>query len=195
MISHPLYRITDFLLDDNPCILATLRENFDTACPSCEFRAILEGEQATGSLVFSSSIAPRRQLTRVWGTRQAVEVDLDGQILRPYRPLSARGPFVKLQIPLSDLRAARRSFRSNLWRFLQGDLQYFAGMKTLFTQFYDAIIQGGPPPIAYRDIRRVTAIMDALFAACKKPAVEGGPRAISAGACVGMSAPANKDYR
>lgn len=167
VISHPLYRITDFLPDEQPRVLATLREDLAATSPVCEFRAILEGERVTGSLVFSSSISPRQQLTRVWGTRQAVEVDLDGQILRPYRPVTMRGPFIKLQIPLRDLRAARKSFRSNLWRFLRGDLQYFAGMKTLFSQFYGAILQGGPPPIAYGEIRRVTAIIDALFASCR----------------------------
>ena len=39
-------------------------------------------------------------------------------------------------------------------------------MNALFTQFYAAILSGSEPPIPYRDIRRITAIMDAIFQRC-----------------------------
>jgi hypothetical protein len=40
-------------------------------------------------------------------------------------------------------------------------------MNQLFTRFYRAIAEGGEPPVPYREIRRVTALMDQIFESCR----------------------------
>jgi hypothetical protein len=40
-------------------------------------------------------------------------------------------------------------------------------MKRLFERFYRAVSEGGKPPIPYREIRRVAAIMDRIFECCQ----------------------------
>jgi hypothetical protein len=64
------------------------------------------------------------------------------------------------------MRESMRHLARNAWQFVRGDLQYFAGMNTLFRRFYRAAAAGAAPPIPYAEIRRVTAVMDAIFAAC-----------------------------
>lgn len=167
VISHPLYRVTDFLTDSCPEIVGLLKES-NTSNPMCELRATLLGERVTGSLLISSSIRPHQKVTRVYGTRQYVEVDMDAGVIRTYRPSSTRGPFVRLETPYRHFCEAARNLTGNLWKLMRSDLHFFAGMRTLFEEFYKAIAEGGPPPIPYAEILRFTSIMDALFQTWKR---------------------------
>jgi hypothetical protein len=104
-----------------------------------------------------------------------VEADFDGRLLRRFRGTSLPGPFARLQVPFRHLREATRSLARNARRFLRCDLQYFAGMNRLFRLFYEAIQEGKKPPIPYREIRRVTALMDAIFRCCDREADAKSP--------------------
>ena len=101
-------------------------------------------------------------------TRACVEADLEGRILRWARPVSLPGPFAKIQVPWRQFVEAGRSWGRNVWRFMRADLQYFAGMNRLFTEFYDAIAKGSSSPTSPAHIRQVATIMDDVFAACRE---------------------------
>lgn len=166
-ISHALYKITDFLLDEEPRLWAAWFGRQGAAgCPT-ELRVYLQGAEVTAQLFSSSAARPVQRVTRVYGTRRTIEVDLDGRLLHRYPTCASRGPFVKLELPLRHLREAAGTLRKNLWRFLRRDLHYFTGMQRLFTKFYHAIRDGREPPISYGEIRRLTAIMDRIFSQCQ----------------------------
>src|SRR5262249_31180232 len=130
----------------------------------------LQGERVTASIVFTSAARPVQRVTRVYGERLCVEVDFDGRLLRRSRGASLPGPFARIQAPWRHLREAARSLRRNAFRFLRCDLQYFAGMNRLFRLFYKAILEGGEPPVPYREVRRVTGLMDEIFDCCERQA-------------------------
>jgi predicted dehydrogenase len=167
IISHGLYTITDFLPDAQPAVSAGWFNPVKTIPYPTELRVLLCGAEVSATLLSTSSIRPVLRLTRVYGTRQCVEVDFDGRVLRRYQAPATRGPFIKLETPWRQLGEAADSFRRNLGRFLRADLQFFAGMNRLFTRFYEAIGEGGEPPIPYAEIRRVTALMDQIFECCR----------------------------
>ena len=183
-ISHAVYKITDFLPDERPRVWATWFGDPDRPSgPPTELRVMLQGAEVSATILFSSRARPVQKLARVYGTKQCVEADLDARVIRRYRPVGAPGPFAKIAAPLSDLSEATRSAARNAWRFLRSDLHYFAGMNELFRQFYRAIRDGGESPTPERDVRRVTAIMDAIFATAREgqpPAAVGGQPAASA---------------
>ena len=164
-ISHAVYRITDFMPDERPTVRAHWfsagRQSFPT-----DLRVMLQGEQCTASVLFSSRARPAQKVARVYGTRACVEINLDAQTLRVERAASLRGPFMKLQLSYAQLKEARRGFRWNVRRFLRSDIQFFGGMKRLFELFYASILEQQTPPILPHDIRRVTIIMDDIFRAC-----------------------------
>jgi predicted dehydrogenase len=164
-ISHPLYRITDFLTDDRPQIDATWTRTGKFPFPT-ELQVSLRGETVTGSLTFLSTIASQR-ITRVYGTKGYLEVDFDAQTVRRIGPPTAPGAFGKLQSPFKSWREAARNFRRNLWRFAKADIHYFAGMKTLFARFYAAIQNNTPLPIEPAEMVRVTRLMDEIFDCCR----------------------------
>lgn len=166
-LSHPLYRITDFLTDDRPELDARWFSGASGVSFPTEFIAHLRGERVTGSLLFSTRIESQR-ITRVYGTRGALEVDLDAQVIRVIRGSRLPGAFGKLESPWRHCREAMGNLRRNIWRFLKSDIHYFAGMRSLFEQFYRSIRDGGPPPISDREMLRVTWIMDELFRQCRE---------------------------
>jgi predicted dehydrogenase len=165
-LSHALYKVTEFLPDENPRIWATWFGADRGGLPT-ELRVMLQGRTVTATILFSSRSRPTEKKVTVYGTKRCVEVDFDGRLLRWSRPLGMPGPFAKIEAPWRQLREAARSLMRNTWRFCRSDLQFFAGMNRLFTEFYRAILAGGVSPIAPQEIRRVTYLLDEIFRTCQ----------------------------
>jgi predicted dehydrogenase len=170
VMSHALARILDVMPDAVPAIHARqFSLEGDQSLPS-ELRVLLYGARCTGVLTFSSAIRPTRRVTRVYGTRRALEVDLDARSVTIDRAASLPGAFSKVQLAWRRVAGAGCNLRTNLARLYRSDLHYFEGMHRLFTQFYEAIATGAPTPVSHADAIRVTRVMDAVFASCGRPA-------------------------
>lgn len=164
-LSHPLYRITELLPDETPRIDARWFARGSTDFPT-ELRVHLQGRDVTGSILFDTGIEPQR-ITRVYGARGCLTVDLDAQTVTLHRNPRLPGAFGRIETPCRIWRQAARNLRRNVGRFLRSDLHYFAGMRGLIAAFYGSIQAGGPPPIAYTEMRRVTRLMDEVFDQCR----------------------------
>ncbi|NOX53303.1 MAG: Gfo/Idh/MocA family oxidoreductase [Planctomycetes bacterium] len=167
-LSHPLYRITEFLTDEQPEVWATWFSHDERYPFPTELRVHLRGRRVTGSLLFTSAVRPRFRRTRVYGTAGTLDVDLEGQVLRHERDARLPGVFAKLETPWRQWREAFRNLKTNIRRFCRSDLHYFAGMRRLFELFYAAIREGGEPPIPYAEIIRFTRLLDTIFASCRR---------------------------
>lgn len=163
VIVHALYKITDFLPDERPQVWATWFGAERGGGLPTELRVLLQGAEITGQLLFSAAARPVQRVTRVYGTRQGIEVDMDARLLRRYRRARLPGALAKVEMPLRQMGEAARSAARNAYRFLRARQHYFAGMRALFEAFYQAILDGGEPPIPFGEIRRVTALMDQIF--------------------------------
>lgn len=189
VVSHPVYKITEFLADDEPQVCATWFGTGSNIDIPTELRVMMLGARTTATILFSSEIRPVQKVTRIYGTRESIEVDLDGRTIRTFRSLKMPGPFAKIEAPYRQMREAGRTWRRSLWKFARGRIHYFAGMNKLFTLFYDSILNGTPPPIPPQDIRRVTAIMDDIFRRCASGGIAapaGGEAAPRGRALVGQ---------
>ena len=91
VMSHALARILDFMPGRLPEVYARwFSRKSDERFPS-ELRVLLFGETCTGVLTFSSAVRPVRKLTRVYGTRSTLEVDLDARSVTVDRAASLPG--------------------------------------------------------------------------------------------------------
>jgi len=165
VMSHAMYRITDFVPDREPAIWATAFAPVSDAGTPTELRVMLRGQDVTAHLIFSSTIRPVQRVARIYGTKASLEVDLDGRTVRAFRKLTAPGPFAKIQAPARHCGEAARTLARHVLQFLRGDIHYFAGMNRLFTLFYQSILDNSTPPIPPREVCRVTGIMDRVFRA------------------------------
>jgi predicted dehydrogenase len=177
-MSHALYKLTDFLTDSEPQVHAEWRDPEGVGFPT-DLRASLWGGEVSGNLIFTSQARPAQRVVRVFGTEQIAEIDFDGQTIRRARPPRWPGAFARLESPARHWLEAGRAFWRNAWRFARSDLHYFAGMRELFRRFY-ASIGGDPAPISPDEIVRVTALMDTIFARCRRGAGEAAPSFVEA---------------
>jgi predicted dehydrogenase len=179
-----IYLIAEFLSDEQPEVMASwfTAPGCDVPFPT-ELRLSLRGKTVTANVLFSCTARPVQNLVRLYGTRRTVEVDLEGWLIRQHRRPVLPGAFARIERPFRYLTDAARALRKNLWRFLRCDLQYFSGMNFLFREFYRAIVENGKPPIPYREVRRVTAIMDTIFEKCRSADEKGVTPSSSANGC------------
>ena len=174
VISHAVCKVTPFLLDDRPETLVMAFGADKSSSLPTELRVVLKGKTVSANITLLSRSRPVQRVARVYGTRQAIEVDFDAGIIRKIRSPQMPGPFGRIETPLRQAAEAAGNATRLIVRFVRSDLQYFTGMRTLFEAFYSAIRTGGPPPISYNEIQRVANIMDAIFenAACGSPRLE-----------------------
>lgn len=171
-ISHPLYRVTEFVRDQEPELQATWFSRFNSVPFPTEMRVNLRGEGVTGSLLFTSSTKPCHRLTRVYGTNGDLEVDLNSQFIRAGKVDRYPGAFAKIEAPWRCVRESVGNLACNMRRFWNGELHYFEGMKQTFLRFYKAALGEGECPISYEEMIRVTDLMDRIFAECRRNDVE-----------------------
>lgn len=164
-ISHPLYRITDFLTDERPEVHANWFSSGKHNFPH-ELHMQLKGIEVTGTVSFLTRI-PAQRVTRVYGEKAWLQVDLDAQSIQIHRPAKLPGAFAKIDLTWMAARQANKRSWWNLWRFMKADLHYFAGMRTLFERFYRSILDDTPPPISLNEIRQHAWLMDEMIRVCK----------------------------
>ncbi|MDA1248409.1 MAG: Gfo/Idh/MocA family oxidoreductase [Planctomycetota bacterium] len=184
-VSHPLYRITEFLDDAEPSIQARWFSRLPEVPFPTELRANLQGEKVSGSLLFTSTTKPYQRVTRLYGTEAGLEVDLNTQVIRFHQSGRYPGAFAKLEAPYRQLRESCGNLKRSVGRFVRGELHYFEGMKRLFESFYESVreasfreVSSVRPPVTHQEAVRVTSIMDRIFKQCRD---ESGDFAFGAG--------------
>jgi predicted dehydrogenase len=168
-IDHMLNKALEFIPDEAPEVSAfatTRRERrFGDARDAMadELRVVLRGRRTTAYATFSGHARPAAHFLRVYGTRRSLHADFAGRTVVFDDGAKLPSAIGRLLPAFSMSREyAREGFR-NVARFARSDYHFFAGLNRLLRLFYRGILDGGPPPIASRDILRVSAVMDEVF--------------------------------
>ena len=168
-IDHILYRLAEFIPDEDPAIKATAVVRRDKRFGDSrddlqdELRFIVHGETVSGYGTFSSHARPAGNILRVYGTKNTAHVDYTSRtvILDPQSSLP--GAFGRIAPAFALSKQYKKQAWSNVRRFMKHDFHYFSGMRTLISRFYDCISNNSEPPIVYKDILRISAMMDEIF--------------------------------
>ena len=168
-IDHMLNKITEFVSDDSPTISAhalVLREKrFGDVRDEMEdeLRVSIVGETVTAFGLFSSHARPVGHICRIWGTKATMTVDYVARTVifdhDPKLP-SAMG---RLLLPFSSAWEYLRAGGANVLRFARHDFQFFAGLGELIRRFYDSVENDAPLPIAYKDILRISRMLETIW--------------------------------
>ncbi len=168
-IDHVLNRMTEFITDDRPCIKAfgfTRRDRkFGDSRDDLvdELRVMVQGRSTSAYGTFSASIRPVGHFTRIYGTCNTVHVDYNMRTVTLEPTSGLPGAVGRLVPAFSQAKQYLKEGRRNVRRFARSDFHFFAGLNTLISRFYDSIINSSPVPIPYRDILRISAMMDEIF--------------------------------
>jgi len=168
-INHVLHKVLEHVHDEKPVVRAIARRRSQTHFADVrdqlmeELRVIVAGKRTTGYATFSSNVSPVRHYSRIFGTRSTITLDYGLRTLVFDRAETLPSAIGRLLPPFAQSREHSREGFRNILRFARADFHFFAGMRALFERLYDAARAGGDPPIPYREILRITAVMDEIF--------------------------------
>lgn len=168
-IDHLLYKMTEFMDDEKPCIRAmgyTRREQRygdDRDTMLDELRVLIQGTQTSVYGTFSSHIRPAGNFARIYGTKNTLNVDYLNRTVTLATAPSLPSAVGRLLPPFQEAWQYLREGRRNLQRFLKSDFHFFSGLNRLISLYYESILNDTPVPIPYRDMLRIAAMMDEIF--------------------------------
>jgi predicted dehydrogenase len=169
VIDHLLNKLLEWVPDDEPAVTAfgyTRRaehygDERDTMLD--ELRLVIRGRRTTAFGNVSADIRPTGHSLRLCGTANTLHVDYTTRTVVLEACPKFPSAIGRILPPFAEALEYLREGGRNVLSFARSDFHYFAGMKTLVTGLYQSIISGAPPPISYRDIRRVAMVTDEIF--------------------------------
>lgn len=169
-VDHVLNKMVEFLDDDRPAVHVDAwtrrKERFGDSRDAFqdELRIVVRGRDVSAYGTFSSHARPVMHALRVNGTQNTLYVDFLGRSLALEPRSGFPGAPGRLMLPFSSARQYARAGFGNLWRFAKSDFHFFAGLNSLLRLFYRSVSEGAPLPIPYRDILRVSWLIDEVIA-------------------------------
>jgi predicted dehydrogenase len=169
VLDHILNKITPFLDHEEPVISATAYCGDASAGESRdgqlldELRVVIQSGQTSAYATFSAHARPVGHTLRVYGTRNTALVDYAARTVVLSRKQAFPSALGRLSPPFLVAKDYLREGLRNVGRFRRARAHYFDGMRQLLSEFYLAIEQDTEPPIAYKDILRVSAMMEEIF--------------------------------
>jgi len=167
VLDHVLNKITLYLDDDQPFIQA-IAYCGDAAAAGPgqlldELRVIVRGAQTSAYATFSAHARPVGHSLRVYGTRNTAYVDFAARTVVLERKQTFPSALGRLVPPFLVAKDYLRQGLRNANSFSHARFHYFDGMRRLLSEFYLSIERDSPPPIAFDQILRVSAMMERIF--------------------------------
>jgi len=169
LISHGVAKIAEFLLGDNPQVMAhgfvspLLRSAGEGEIVD-ELRVVIRDEERTTAYFsFSSQMRPSLHEFRLFGPKNGLFLDEDQQILIKLRGKRYKSYAEKFIPPVTLAGQHLRNLLRNGRFFLARDFHMDSGKKYLIESFYSSIVDRTPLPIPYGQILLTSRIMDAIF--------------------------------
>jgi predicted dehydrogenase len=169
-IDHLLNKLCEFIADDEPSLHAIGYRRAPKVHGDArdalldELRVMIGGAEVSAYATFSSHIRPAAHSLTVYGSEGTLMVDHQSRVVCARQGVRLPSAIGRVVPPLSQAAAYLREGARNVGRFARADFHFFAGLELLIRRFYQSICDGGPPPIASRDILRVARWMHAIVA-------------------------------
>ncbi len=168
-IDHMLNKVLEFVTDDTPRVDAFAMKRREKSTGDVrdemldELRVVIRGERVTGYGTFTSHVTPVSHFLRLYGTRAVLHADFNIRTVTLEHGVTLPSAIGRLIPPFKRAREYSREGRHNVGRFLRSDYHFFAGMHHLIRRFYDSIRSGAELPISYRDMHRLSVVMDEIW--------------------------------
>ena len=175
-IDHMLNKVLEFIPDEQPVVRArafTRRpERFGDVRDQLqdELRVDISGATTTGTGTFSSHTQPVSHFMRLYGTKNIVHVDFNIRTVTIEKGVTLPSAIGRVLPSFGRGWGWHREGWKNVFSFAGSKFQFFAGMNHLISAFYDAVRNDTDPPIPYGEMRRMSAVLDDIFAQIGKDA-------------------------
>jgi predicted dehydrogenase len=181
VISHGIARIAEYIQGDSPSVIAHgftspfLRGWGETQIVD-ELRMIVsDRQQVTAYFTFSTQMRPSLHQFRVFGSKRALLLDEDEQVVIKLRGTRFKSYAEKFLPPFHYAGQYLGNAAKNARLFLANDFHMKSGMKFLIEAFYHSIREGTAAPIPYREIVLTARIMEEAFTQICSPYYDREP--------------------
>jgi predicted dehydrogenase len=165
-IDHILYRITELMDDERPKVSAFASVRRQSRIGDSrdqmqdELRMVIEGARTTAYGTFSSHIRPPNYFVRVCGTKNTVHVDYANRTVTLQGGAGLPSAIGRLVPAFEQALKFATEGGKNVMRFAHSDFHFFFGLNQIISRFYKSINEGAPLPVSYRDILRISWMID-----------------------------------
>jgi predicted dehydrogenase len=169
-LDHPMSKITEFLPDERPTIIASgavrRRARFGDVRDDLvdEARILIRGERVTAYVTFSAHARPVHHFLRVYGTKNTAHVDYNSRTCTLDVAHTLPSALGRLVPAFQSAAGYAREGVRNVSMFGKSKFHFFVGFGELFRRFYESLLDGTPLPISHRDILRTSWMLDEVFA-------------------------------
>jgi predicted dehydrogenase len=169
MLDHVLNKITPFVDDDEPFIKAIAWCGEAGAGETGrgelldELRVIIRGAQTSAYATFSAHARPVGQTLRFYGTKNTAHVDFAARTVVLERKQTFPSALGRLVPPFLVAKDYFRQGLNNVNSFCHARFHFFEGMHRLLDEFYLSIEKDTQPPLSYKEILRVSSMMERIF--------------------------------
>jgi predicted dehydrogenase len=165
VLDHLLIKITEFLPDDKPLVLAHAWQGSDRIIQAeydlpDELRVTVIGDKRSAYAIFSAHSRPVQHYLTFHGTKNTAHVDFDNSTITLHRAPALPGVLGRLSAPFSRGWQHFSEGGRNILRFAKSDYHFFSGFNYLVSSFYDSILRDSDVPIPYSEILRTTRLVD-----------------------------------
>ncbi len=171
LVPHPLYLQLAFL-GGVQSIQSMAMDRQGRGTPD-ELRVLMQGDDRSGVLTISTHAVPHLNTLKLCGSKMTVEVNLNNMSLVRRRDYDVPKIIGKPLPNIDESYQLMTQVVANTVNFVRGKIRYYPGMKTLIQRFYDAIRDGGEPPVSIEQggevVRVTSAIWDSLAQAGADP--------------------------
>ena len=166
-IDHLLNKVTEFVRDENPLVVAHMsqraqHDGAEFAVPD-EMRLMIADRTVTAYVTFSAHARPIAHSFTVHGTRNSVCLDFLAGTLTMQSKSSLPGALGRVATTFDHSWQHLRAGSQNVLRFAKSEFHQMAGLRTLIESFHACIENDSAPPIAYNEILRVCRLTERVF--------------------------------
>lgn len=168
-INHLLNKVTEFVDDERPEIKAVgwrrRESNYGDVRDDMldELRVIIRGEKVSAYGTFTSHVKPVAHFMRLYGTKNIIHADFNTRTVTLEHGPSLPSAIGRVVPGFQQAWEYLKATGENVGAFARSDYHFFAGLNSLISRFYGAIRDEQPLPIAYRDILRLSWMLDEIF--------------------------------
>jgi predicted dehydrogenase len=169
---HIFNKIVEFLPAQEPALDAVMwpgNSALSQLAISSEMRVLIKDGPITATAIFSAASRPLLHEFQVFGSRGRVSLDFGSGVLTVSEAPRIRGALGSLFSGYGDAFRRIAYANKNAVRLCKGQFGHFAGLRFLFSTFYQSIREDGPPPISNDLILRVSGLIDRVFSQPKLP--------------------------
>ena len=167
VIDHLLNKVAEFV-SDRATIHVQAWQRETNRHPACsmpdELRMMLLDTDRSAFATFTSHAQPVAHFQNVYGTKNTARLDFEIGTITLASTAALPGAFGRLSRTFGQGLQCFRQGTQNVMRFVRSEYHTLAGLNFLIDAFYESIRQDGPVPVPYRDMLKVAAMTEAVFA-------------------------------